>query len=113
MRSSLEKWARGCTNRIPGLDHDHLDACCRHLLVRDPLTTQLIGCTRILTEDDARQVEASTRRVSSKSERCWPCRVVSAEIGRTCVHRDYRNGATITALWSGIANFVVETGSII
>jgi putative hemolysin len=31
-------------NQIPGLDHDHLDPYCRHVLVWDPLTTQLIGC---------------------------------------------------------------------
>ncbi|MDG4553698.1 MAG: GNAT family N-acyltransferase [Candidatus Competibacter sp.] len=95
-------------NRIPGLDHDRLDACCRHLLARDSLTTQLIGCTRILTEDGARQVGGfySQGEFEIGAVLALPGRF--AEIGRTCVHRDYRNGATIAALWSGIANFVAE-----
>ena len=95
-------------NYLPGLDHDHLDEHCHHLLVRDPLTARLIGCTRILTEDGARQAGGfySQGEFDIKSVLTLPGRF--AEIGRTCVHRDYRNGATISALWSGIAGFVME-----
>ena len=93
-------------NEIPGLDHDYLDPHCHHLLVRDGLTGQLIGCTRILTEEGARKAGGfySQGEFEIESVLALPGRF--AEIGRTCVHRDYRNGATITALWSGIADFV-------
>lgn len=30
------------------------------------------------------------------------------EIGRSCVHPDYRNGATIALLWSGLARYMLE-----
>ena len=30
------------------------------------------------------------------------------EIGRTCIRADYRNGATISTLWSGLATFIAE-----
>ncbi|HAP52069.1 MAG: GNAT family N-acetyltransferase, partial [Marinobacter sp.] len=33
-----------------------------------------------------------------------------AELGRTCVHPDYRNGATISLLWSAVAEYLVERG---
>lgn len=95
-------------NQIPGLDHDHLDPYCRHVLVWEPLTKQLIGCTRILTEDSARRAGGfySQSEFDLGAVLALPGRF--AEIGRTCVHRDYRNGATISALWSGIARFVAE-----
>lgn len=97
-------------NQIPGLDHDHLDAHCHHLLVWDTPTDEVIGCTRILTEEGARRAGGfySQSEFEIDSVLTLPGRF--AEIGRTCVHRDYRNGATITALWSGIAGFVAEQG---
>jgi putative hemolysin len=31
------------------------------------------------------------------------------EIGRSCVHREYRNGATIALLWFGIATYLMQS----
>lgn len=93
-------------NEIPGLDHDHLDAHCHHLLVRDTPTMQLIGCTRILTEEGARKAGGFYSQGEFAIEPVLALPGRFAEIGRTCVHRDYRDGATITALWSGIAGLV-------
>ncbi len=95
-------------NQIPGLDHDHLDPYCRHVLVWDPLTTQLIGCTRILTGDSARRAGGFYAQGEFDISSVLALPGQFAEIGRTCVHRDYRNGVTIAALWSGIARFVAE-----
>lgn len=92
----------------PSLDHDDLDEHCRHLLVRDNGSGQVVGCTRILTDRQARQAggfysqgEFDIRRILALPGRFM-------EIGRTCVHAEYRNGATITALWSGLADFIAE-----
>lgn len=95
-------------NQMPGLDHDHLDPYCRHVLVWEPLTMQLIGCTRILSGESAQRAGGfySQGEFDMNPILALPGRF--AEIGRTCVHRDYRNGTTITALWSGIARFVAE-----
>lgn len=95
-------------NQIPGLDHDHLDAHCHHLLVWDTLTAEVIGCTRILTEEGARQAGGFYSQSEFEVDPVLALPGRFAEIGRTCVHRDYRNGATITALWSGIAGLVAE-----
>jgi len=94
-------------NRIPGLDHDQLDRYCQHLIVRDSFG-QVVGCTRILT------AEAAQRAGGFYSQTEFDLGPVLAlpgqfmEIGRTCVHVDYRNGATISALWSGLAAFIAE-----
>lgn len=94
-------------NRIPGLDHDRFDACCQHLIVRDGLD-RIIGCTRILTADAARRAGGfySQTEFDLGPVLALPGRFV--EIGRTCVHPDYRNGATIGTLWSGLAAFIAE-----
>jgi putative hemolysin len=33
-----------------------------------------------------------------------------AEVGRSCVHADYRDGATITQLWAGLADYIGKHG---
>ena len=94
-------------NRIPGLDHDRFDAYCQHLIVRDALG-EIIGCTRILTAEAARRAGGfySQTEFDLAPVLALPGRFL--EIGRTCVHPDYRNGATISTLWSGLAAFIAE-----
>ena len=94
-------------NRIPGLDHDRFDAYCQHLLVRGALG-RIIGCTRLLTPEGARRTGGfySQTEFDLAPVLTLPGRFL--EIGRTCIHPDYRNGATISTLWSGLAAFVAE-----
>lgn len=92
-------------NQLPGIDHDALDAHCQHLLVCNGFD-QVIGCTRILTADAAKQAGGfySQTEFDLTPVLSLPGRFM--EIGRTCVHPDHRNGATIGALWSGLAGFI-------
>jgi putative hemolysin len=94
-------------NRIPDLDHDRFDQYCQHLIVRDALD-QVVGCTRILTAQAAQRAGGfySQTEFDLAPVLALPGRFM--EIGRTCVHADYRNGATISALWSGLAAFIAE-----
>lgn len=92
----------------PGLDHDELDQYCRHLLVRDGNTGQVVGCTRILTDQQASQAGGFYSQSEFDIQQILELHGRFMEIGRTCVHADYRNGATITALWSGLAEFIAE-----
>ena len=93
-----------------GLERDEFDAHCRHLLVRDNLTKKLVASTRILTQERV----ASARQFYSAKEfdltrvLAQPGRVM--EIGRTCVHPEYRRGAVIATLWSGISDFTHRGG---
>ena len=94
-------------NRAPGLDHDRLDDYCQHLIVRDG-RGQVVGCTRILTADAARRAGGfySQGEFDLAPVLALPGQIM--EIGRTCVHPDHRNGATIGTLWSGLAAFIAE-----
>ncbi|AJD47569.1 hypothetical protein S7S_05755 [Isoalcanivorax pacificus W11-5] len=91
-----------------GLDRDRFDKHCLHLMVRDNQTGELVGYTRVLTDDRL----AKTGGFYSASE--FSLGMVSrldgrvAEIGRTCIHRDYRGGAVITVLWARLAQFMIE-----
>jgi len=94
----------------PGIDADRFDPYCQHLLVRDLDRQRVVGCYRILTDSQAvaaggyySQGEFDVTRILA-----LPGRIM--EVGRTCVHPDYRTGAVITLLWSGLARYLVING---
>lgn len=87
------------------LDRDHFDPFCRHLLVREHGSDRIVGTTRLLTDEHAAQAggfyTASEFDISTLL--ALPGRRL--EIGRTCIDPEYRQGASIAVLWSGIAAF--------
>ena len=91
-----------------GLDVDEFDAYCDHLLVRDPETLRVIGTYRVLTPHKAIELG----RLYSDSEfdlsRLNHLRPKMVEVGRSCVHQDYRSGAVIMALWSGLGQYMKQ-----
>ncbi|MFZ5757745.1 MAG: GNAT family N-acetyltransferase [Pseudomonadota bacterium] len=95
---------------IAGIDRDRFDRYCRHLVVKDVLTGQVVGYTRILTDERARKAGGwySAGEFSLDMVNGLEGRVL--EIGRTCVHPDYRNGATIGVLWSKLAEILLDEG---
>lgn len=91
-----------------GLDRDRFDKHCLHLIVRDNHSGEMVGYTRVLPHErvarsggyysagefDLSMLEQLDGRI--------------AEIGRTCIHPDYRNGAVIAVLWSRLAQYMIE-----
>jgi putative hemolysin len=91
----------------PGIESDRFDPYCQHLIVRDLDSGRVVGCYRILPDYAAlraggwySQTEFDVTRILA-----LPGRIM--EVGRTCVHPDYRSGATIALLWSGLARYLV------
>ncbi|MFO1351787.1 MAG: GNAT family N-acyltransferase [Gammaproteobacteria bacterium] len=97
-------------NTLADHDHDDYDDFCQHLLVRDAASGQIAGYTRILTDRQARKAGGfySQSEFDLAELLRQPGRVM--EIGRTCIHADYRNGAAIATLWAGLAAFIVKHG---
>lgn len=93
--------------QTPGVDHDLYDPYCRHLVVRDDDSGETVGTYRILTPDSAERVGYYAESEFDLT-RLRHLRPRLVEIGRSCVHRDYRTGATITLLWAGLARFMRE-----
>lgn len=112
MRLRYQVFAEELQARIhspaPGLESDAFDAHCEHLLVEVRDTGQLVGYTRLLDDEGARTGCGfySQSEFDMDAVLALPGRRV--EVGRTCIHRDYRDGVTIAVLWSGIGAYLVE-----
>ena len=91
-----------------GLDIDEYDAHCEHLLVRDDATGQVVGCYRIMRPETARRRGAFYSDSEFDLSRLHPLRARTAEVGRACIHANFRSGSVIMLLWSGLAQFMLE-----
>jgi putative hemolysin len=91
---------------IDGLDQDGFDPFCDHLLIRESINHQVVGTYRILNPTMANEAGgyySAGEFDISRLQNLFPRMV---EAGRACVHRDYRNGSTITMLWAGLAKYM-------
>jgi putative hemolysin len=90
------------------LDLDELDAICDHLIIKDRKTKQIVGTYRMIS---------STFSDRFYSEGEFDLSGVLAlegnklELGRACIHPDYRTGAIISLLWKGIAEYMKKTNT--
>jgi putative hemolysin len=93
-----------------GLDGDMFDAHCEHLLVRDTVSGQVVGTYRILSPSAARRIGGYYADEEFDLTRLNHLRGQIVEIGRSCVHMNYRSGSTIALLWSGIFHYMQTHG---
>lgn len=93
-----------------GLDIDLYDKWCDHLLVRDGDTGDVVGTYRILGPDAARRVGSFYSDQEFDLTSLGNLREHMVEVGRSCVHPDYRKGGVITLLWSGLADYMQRSG---
>lgn len=94
----------------PGHDADLFDEHCEHLLLRAPGVDgepgPVIGTYRVLTPAAARRVGGLYSETEFDLTRLRPMRARMAELGRSCVHPDWRSGGAIIALWAALAGFM-------
>lgn len=89
-----------------GLDADGFDDFCDHLLVRDSATDQVIGTYRILSPAQANEAGGYYSSGEFDLGRIGHLFDNTVEVGRACVHENYRSGGTITMLWAGLAKYM-------
>lgn len=89
-------------------DFDEYDADCEHLIVRDVESELIVGCYRILQPETARQRGSFYSDSEFDLSRLDNLRASTAEVGRACIHPNFRSGSVIMLLWSGIIRFMVE-----
>ena len=92
----------------PGHDVDLFDNYCEHLLVRDAATREVVGTYRVLTPAQAKRVGSTYSDTEFDLVRLRGLRDRMVELGRSCVHPDYRHGGVIMALWGALAEFMVR-----
>lgn len=92
----------------PGHDVDLFDNYCEHLLVRDRVTNKVVGTYRVLTPAQAKRVGSTYSDIEFDLTRLRGLRDRMVELGRSCVHSEYRHGGVIMALWGALAEFMVR-----
>lgn len=92
------------------IDKDMFDRHCDHLIVRDNATLQVIGTYRILAPHAARRIGCYYSESEFFLTRLAHIRHNMVELGRSCVHQDYRTGPVIMLLWKGIAQYMKAGG---
>jgi putative hemolysin len=96
--------------RMPGVDQDFYDPYCEHLIVRDEANGRIVGTYRILSPQAARKVGSYYSENEFDLTRLAHLRPRIVEVGRSCIDPEYRTGATIALLWSGLARYMCENG---
>lgn len=94
--------------RVPGHDVDDFDPYCDHLLVRETDSERVVGTYRMLAPSAARRVGACYAESEFAIERLRNLRHRMVEVGRSCIHPDFRGGAVIALLWAGLAEYMVR-----
>ena len=90
-----------------GIESDRFDHYCQHLLVWDEPAGRVVGGYRILTDVQALRAGGFYSETEFDLTRLLAVPGRRVEVGRTCVHPDYRNGGVIALLWSGLARFML------
>lgn len=110
LRYSVFSGEMGATlpNTVRGHDIDLFDDFCEHLLVRDVASQAVIGTYRVLTPTQARRVGSTYSDTEFDLTRLRHVRERMLELGRSCVHRDHRQGGVIMALWGALGEFMVR-----
>jgi len=88
-----------------GLDRDQFDWVCDHLMVRDVSTGVLVGTYRMQTGYRAQGNLGYYGEQLFDFAPFEPIRGELLELGRACVHSDYRNTTALAMLWKGIASY--------
>jgi putative hemolysin len=97
------------------LEADEFDPFFDHLLLidpaRDPQTlSDVVGVYRLLPSD---RLALSGRFYSETEFDLAPLKASGRrllELGRSCVHADYRGGAAMLLMWNALADYVLERG---
>jgi len=92
------------------LDADLFDYHCDHLLVRDQLTEQFVGCYRMLPPDKAAAAGGYYTATEFDLRALDPHGARIVEMGRACVVPEHRNGSVLTLMWAGILHYIQLTG---
>jgi len=91
-----------------GLDVDSFDFVCDHLIIQEKKSGKIIGTYRLncslFSNEFYSDQEFNLRRIFESPG-------IKLELGRACIHQEYRNGVVIALLWRGIAEYMAKTNS--
>lgn len=96
-----------------GLERDEFDAFATHLILRDmdrPKDDRVVGVYRLLTQQAAAEVGQFYCETEYDLTRLKTSGLNLLELGRSCLHPDYRGGMAMMHLWQALAIYVQDHG---
>lgn len=94
--------------RPTGIDVDEYDFFCDHLVIINKKNSEIIGTYRLnsslFSDQFYSSKEFNLNRILSQPG-------AKMELGRACIHKDFRSGFVISLLWRGIAEYMTATNS--
>lgn len=93
-------------SHLTGMDKDEYDDYCDHLVVIDTESKQVVGTYRMMHGVVAENSIGYYSETEFDLTALRDLPGAKLELGRTCVHRDFRNASVIGLLWRGIASYV-------
>lgn len=88
---------------LQGIDVDEFDFNCDHLIIKEKRSNQVVGTYRLncslFTDEFYSGKEFKLSNILQLPG-------VKLELGRACIHKDYRRGILISLLWRGIAEYM-------
>jgi putative hemolysin len=91
-------------------DADRFDEYCDHLLVREDLSGELVGCYRMLPPEGAVAAGGLYTATEFDVSSLDALRPSLVEMGRAVVREDHRNGAVVLLMWAGILAYLDRCG---
>jgi putative hemolysin len=91
-----------------GIDVDEYDFDCDHLIIKEKRTNKIVGTYRLRCSLFTKNFYSAQEFVMNN---ILQQPGIKLELGRACIHKDYRRGAVISLLWRGIADYLAATDS--
>ncbi len=93
-----------------GRDADRFDEFCDHLLVREDVSGELVGCYRMLPPPGAIAAGSLYTATEFDVQGLDSLRPSLVEMGRAVVREDHRNGGVVLLMWAGILAYLDRCG---
>jgi putative hemolysin len=98
------------TSYATGIDSDHFDVFCEHLLVEETPTGRVVGTYRMQSGTTAGMNLGYYSAQEFEFAPYEPLRRDILELGRASIDREHRTPEVLTLLWRGIAQYANEMG---
>jgi L-ornithine Nalpha-acyltransferase len=83
-------------------DIDKFDSICDHLIILDKKHNTVVGTYRFISSTFSDKFYSETE---FSIDQVKNAEGIKLELGRACVHRNYRNGIGIALLWKGLSEY--------
>lgn len=90
------------------LEQDRFDPFVDHLILRDLSDNRIVGVYRVMRRDQADQAGQFYSADEYDLDALLDCGRPLLELGRSCLHREYRGGMAMYHLWNGLAQYIAE-----